>query len=61
MILSHANAISARVHGTEYDDQAENLTDQLRAIEQNRNLQRLVCYLLQKNEELRMRIWQSDL
>ena len=58
MILSYTTRISAQVHGPACEDHAGDLTDRLRTLErENRDLQLLVCYLLQKNEALRMRIW----
>jgi hypothetical protein len=60
MILSYPNTLSAPICDTVHDDETANLIDRLRILEaENRDLQQLVCYLLQKNETLRMQIWRS--
>lgn len=60
MILSYASTVSSPRPNTAHHDHAVDSIDKLRTLEdENRDLQRLVCYLLQKNETLRMRIRQS--
>lgn len=57
MILSYPNTVSVPRPHTAHYDHAVDLIDRLRALEEeNHNLQGLVCYLLQKNETLRMRM-----
>ena len=61
MRLSFQDTVSVQDRDTIMrNDRARDLADSLQALEaENRDLQRLVCYLLQKNETLRMRIRQS--
>lgn len=60
MRLSYQDTVSVLDRDTMHNDRTRDLMDRLRALEaENRDLQRLVCYLLQKNETLRIRIRQS--